>query len=412
MSGFNAKKAYLSVIIETTRGSIIANSSAQTNIRLNPGSIKLDTEIQTAAMLYAAGDYAAAARVLMNRPATFSFDYPMQPGAGLGIAPNGRKLFLMSGHRETVTLTVSTALIASNSTIVTLTVGGSATSTIATVFTTDAATTMEAIAVKVRLLTGVESCTVSGTSLLIVTNSQTGGGLPLVWTAATTLGASQPTWTTPSVQWNDDETKDEISASMYLTLVPVSGNAVVISLKGCMANVTHSMASPGSPILASVKGQGAFAGIDDVSATVLGTLNTTTIPSMIQSAFTFASETTAQVLKFDFDPNRKLDYEYSNSDATGILAARITEGFEPAVKFSLYSKLLATEAHWNRFRAGTVHSVSVVTPTNGTSKFGYLFPNFQITKIGHGESEGYNTWDIEGVCLKETGVRAFTIIQN
>ncbi len=85
-----------------------------------------------------------------------------------------------------VVLTVSTDLIAANSTIVT--VDGHATT--ATVYASSHAATMEAIAVKVRLLAGVVSCVVAGDTLTITTDDT-----DVVSSAVTTLGSSQPTWT-------------------------------------------------------------------------------------------------------------------------------------------------------------------------------------------------------------------------
>ena len=91
--------------------------------------------------------------------------------------------------KDTAKIVLSTALIASNSVIVT--VDGAATT--ATVFATDHATTMAAIIAKLNALTGVEAIldNADATNLTLIIRKR--GIASFVASFAVTLGASQPT---------------------------------------------------------------------------------------------------------------------------------------------------------------------------------------------------------------------------
>jgi len=85
-------------------------------------------------------------------------------------------------------LTVSTALIAANSTVVTI--NGDALA--AVVFATDAATTMAALATAIAAHEDVSKAEVSGTTIYIYPVDK---DTALTVSATTTLGSTQPTWT-------------------------------------------------------------------------------------------------------------------------------------------------------------------------------------------------------------------------
>lgn len=108
---------------------------------------------------------------------------------GLGVAKViGADYQVQLPHLDTSTLTVSTALITGNSTVVT--VNGVALAPI--VYATSNAATMAAIAAAIAAQPNIKSSTVDGTNLIITTVANPGFSVSL--SAVTTLGASQPTW--------------------------------------------------------------------------------------------------------------------------------------------------------------------------------------------------------------------------
>jgi hypothetical protein len=109
------------------------------------------------------------------------------PGLGVGKVI-GQDYQVQLPMLDNSALTISTALITGNSTVVT--VNGVALAPI--VFTGTAAATMALIAAAIAAQPNIQSSTVSGSGLIITTVASPGFSVSV--TAVTTLGASQPTW--------------------------------------------------------------------------------------------------------------------------------------------------------------------------------------------------------------------------
>lgn len=108
---------------------------------------------------------------------------------GLGVAKIiGQDLQVRLPHQDQVALVQSTALVASNSTIVTL--NGIALSPV--VYATSNAVTMAAIASLIAAQPNIASATFDGTATI---NIQANQGFDVTVTAVTTAGSGQPTWT-------------------------------------------------------------------------------------------------------------------------------------------------------------------------------------------------------------------------
>jgi hypothetical protein len=109
---------------------------------------------------------------------------------GLGVAKViGQDLQVRLPHQDLAALVQSTALVTSNSTIVTL--NGIALAPV--VFTVSNAVTMAAIAAQIAAQPGIASAVYDGSATINVVANQ---GLPVTVTAVTTLGSGQPTWST------------------------------------------------------------------------------------------------------------------------------------------------------------------------------------------------------------------------
>ena len=116
---------------------------------------------------------------------------PVEPAIfpGLGLAKViGADLQVRLPHVDIVTLTLSTALISANSTVVTL--NGIALTPV--VYVTSNTVTLAAIAALIAAQNGVFSAISDGSANITITATQ---GSAILATAVTTLGSSQPTWT-------------------------------------------------------------------------------------------------------------------------------------------------------------------------------------------------------------------------
>ena len=126
------------------------------------------------------------------------FDTIMSPVAtqaipfGVGVAKViGQDQAVRLPHQDIVAVQASTALVASNSTVVTL--NGIALTPV--VFSVDNATTLTAIAVLIAAQPNIASAVSNGTDTITITASQ---GFAVSATFVTTLGVGQPTWTSTS----------------------------------------------------------------------------------------------------------------------------------------------------------------------------------------------------------------------
>lgn len=206
-------------------------------------------------------------------------------------------------------------------------------------------------------------------------------------------------------------TNDEgnsITATIVMYLTPASGNSVILTMKGAMGNCVVSMDDLGQPLIAEFDFLGAFVSIADGATIALTSPDTDVPPGTVGSTIT--SATIAQkVSKFKLDFGNTVELDYAPADSTGFLAAYIASR-EPKIMIDPKADLLATDAQYTRWNAGTEAAFSFATPVNAIPlKYTIIAPKFQILNLKVADRNSAMIWDIEGELHESSGNDSHTI---
>lgn len=218
------------------------------------------------------------------------------------------------------------------------------------------------------------------TSAAVGTEPKIGKALKACGLAVTTPSSTQT--------YKPDPTKDEgnsVTATIKVMMVPTSGNAVIITGKGCLGNCVISMDALGSPLVAAFTFTGAFVSITDGTALLLTSPNTGNAPATLGGAITLAT-VARQVSKFSLDFGNTIELDQDPADATGYAAAYISKR---APKLMLTSKMkkLADDAAYTRWAAGTELAFSLATVVNSQNlRYTISAPVAQYTALPFGNN--------------------------
>lgn len=224
---------------------------------------------------------------------------------------------------------------------------------------------------------GKKKGTVSAKAALRVGSAA--GTAPKIAKAFKACGQTETVVADTSVAYTPDATKDEgdnVTATIKVIFVPVSGNASILTLKGAMGNCVVSMDDLGKPLIAQFTFTGAFVSIADGTALALTSPDTAVPCAVIGSAITAAS-TAQQIGKFSLDFGNEIELDYDPSDTTGYLAAYIAKR-TPKWMMDPKKKLVATDAHYTRWAAGTESVLSLATATVSSQKYTISAPKGQL----------------------------------
>jgi hypothetical protein len=203
---------------------------------------------------------------------------------------------------------------------------------------------------------------------------------------------------------------DSINASITMYLTPASGNSVILTMKGAMGNCVVTMDDLGQPLLADFDFLGCFVSIADGATIALTSPDTDVPPGTIGSAITSAS-IVQRIAKFKLDFGNTVEMDYDPADTTsGYLAAYIASR-EPKIMIDPRAELLATDAQYTRWAAGTEAAFSFTTPVNSASlKYVITAPKFQILNLKVADRNSAQIWDIEGELHESTGNDSHSIL--
>jgi len=216
-----------------------------------------------------------------------------------------------------------------------------------------------------------------------------------------------------SVDWTPLATKDEgdsITATLKVIYVPVSGNAVILTAKGCMGNCVISMDDLGQPLVAAFTFVGAFVSIADGTALVLTSPDTSIPPAVIGSAIS-SNGTVEQIGKMSLDFGNDVQLDYDPSDVTGYLAAYIANR-NPKWMMDPKMRLVATDAIYTRWAAGTEGILSLATAAVGGLKYTISAPKGQLETNKFSARNEAVTFDQVFELHESTGNDAHKILQS
>ena len=244
---------------------------------------------------------------------------------------------------------------------------------------------------------GKKKATVSAKCALRV--GAAAGTAPKVGKAFKACGQTETVVASTSVAYTPDATKDEgnnVTATIKVIFVPVSGSASIVTIKGAMGNCVISMDDLGQPLVAAFTFTGCFVSIVDGSALTLTSQDTSVPCGVIGSAIT-AAGTAQQIGKFSLDFGNAIELDYDPSDSTGYLAAYIGKR-APKWMMDPKKKLVASDAHYTRWAAGTESALSLATAVVSSLKYTVSAPKGQLSanKFGNrGEEVTYDqTYDL------------------
>jgi hypothetical protein len=224
-------------------------------------------------------------------------------------------------------------------------------------------------------------------------------------------GALETVTASTSVAWTPLATADEgNSRTMTIRVyeIPVSGSALIYTMKGAMGNCVISLDDLGQPLVATFTFTGAFVSIADGTASVLTSPDTGIPPAVIGATITHAS-TAQKIGKFSLDFGNEVQLDYDPADSTGYLAAYISSR-KPKLSMNPKATLVATDAHYTRWAAGTEGAFSLATA--GAIKWTVAALKAQPLTSKNGDRGGALTFEQEYELHETSGSDEWSITQS
>lgn len=236
---------------------------------------------------------------------------------------------------------------------------------------------------------------------------------PLWGKALKACGALETVVALTSVAYTPSAVKDEgdgITATIAVILVPVSGNAIIATMKGAMGNCVISMDDLGQPLVAAFTFTGCFVAITDGSVLALTSPDTSIPPAVLGVASTSAG-VTERIGKMSLDFGNNVQLDYSGGESSGYSAAYIAKR-DPKWNWDPKAQLLATVPHYTRWAAGTEVALAVTTATVASLKWIVSAPKAQTKTNKPANRNEAITWDQEMELHESSGNDEFQILQN
>lgn len=192
-------------------------------------------------------------------------------------------------------------------------------------------------------------------------------------------GALETVTASTSVAYTPLATNDEgdgVTATIRVYETPTSGNSLIYTMKGCMGNCVLTMDDLGQPLVASFTFVGAFVSIADGTASVLTSPDTSVPPAILGATITHASEV-IRIGKFSLDFGNEIQLDYAPAEATGYMAAYISAR-APKLSIDPKTELLATQAHYTRWAAGTQAAFSLASAASAGVRWTVSAPAAQL----------------------------------
>lgn len=166
----------------------------------------------------------------------------------------------------------------------------------------------------------------------------------------------------------------------------------------------------GNPLVASFTFTGAFVSIADGTASVLTSPDTSVPPAVIGATITHASDA-LKIGKFSLDFGNEIQLDYDPSDATGFLAAYISNR-APKLTVDPKAELVATDAHYTRWAAGTQGAFSLATATSASIKWTVSAPAAQLITNKVAERNSAVIWEQQYDLQESSGNDEWQILQS
>lgn len=239
------------------------------------------------------------------------------------------------------------------------------------------------------------------------------GTAPLARKLFLSAGATETIVSSTSVAYTPLATKDEgdsVTSTWKIMETPTSGNALIYTIKGAMANGIIGLDELGNPLYLKCMYTGAFVSIADGTLLTLTSPDTSVPVGSLAATITHAS-TAQKIGKFELDFGNDIQMDYDPSDSTGYKAAYIAAR-KPKLSINPKAELVATDAHYTRWVAGTEAAFSFATATSGGLKWTVAAPKAQLITNKVGDRNGAIIWDQQYDLHESTGNDEWSITQS
>lgn len=348
---FTAVKNTFAMKLEATPYTYGAPASVDFDTKFNNISVELDREEYE--QEFASGRHSFGPSSIGKGKAVYKASAPFLFGASATASPKLGKALNACGALQTVTFTLSTDLITSNS--VACSVNGNAITPV--VFATSHTLTWAAVATAVQALGSGLVCTATTSGDILTITALP--GVSLTATLAVTLGSSQPT-VTGALGIAPNAAADQVPYSFGVQCQPTSGNAVNIAGKGGMG--TWKLMTKNDAAVIEFTFTASLVGITDATALVLTSADTGYAPLISNNATISDASQLERIGEFELDAGNDIQPIVDGSTYTGFYIAKR----KPVLSMDPAVDLLANNAHYTRWSSGSQSVISVATtPVSG-----------------------------------------------
>jgi hypothetical protein len=403
---FSTVKAYAAFKIEATPGTV-ESSVAAADHYMRIRDIELSSELASYLLPYASGDHTVSGAVMGRASAGINFTIDLQPASAVGAAAKWTKAAMFSGLRQVARFTYSADLSASNSTAGNIIVDGTTTAITPVVFASDHATTMAAVAAEFVSKGGSGTvATVGGANNRTITIYHPSKVIGISSVAVTGGDAVSVAMSNGVIE---DGATDTVTATGKFYLVPPSGNALLVTIKGMHGGHDIGYDETGNPVsLRVVDAQGALVSMTDAANIALTGADTTAVPNTLGITLTDGG-TDIYVSSFIVSGGHTVNLVDSGQDVTGNFIGYTSER-APRLRINPQVDLLTNNPMWTRWRAGTQTAVAFAGPVVGGQKITVSIPKVQILTASRANRNGYDIWDMESLIVKDVGIPAYEVM--
>ncbi len=379
MSTSTDYKKQLIMGIETTAGTALALVDADHNIKFT--GIEIDPEVEEYVMGFASGRYSYGQSTMGKRKCKIKARAPKLLGATAGTPPKIGKAFRSCGAVQKTVLTFSASVVTSN--VINGTVNGVAIT--AVTYSSSEAVTLAAVGANILAKLALQTPTVVGTATVSTTNHSVTIEAPAdvaLTGFAVTLGASQAT-VAYSVTWSPSAAYDEgngVNATFAVQYTFTSGSCLQFLAKGGGGTWTETLEN--GAVVCDFEWEAAFVSVTDTTALVLTSPDSGPAPQFVVGATVTVAGETKQFDNYSFVPGNSGELMIDNAEATGY-QRYVIRGRNPEFSLNPRMRLLANDASFTRWIAGTQSAISAATATVSSIKWTLTAPKASLKGDGN-----------------------------
>ena len=236
----------------------------------------------------------------------------------------------------------------------------------------------------------------------------------LITKAFKSCGALETVVASTSVAWTPPATKDEgtgVNATIAVQYIFTSGNAVMVTGKGCIGEVSVTLEN--GALVADFEWTGALVSVTDATALVLTSPDTGIVPQLVTGATVTVGGTAKQFDNFLLKAGNTVELMVDNADTTGYSYA-VIRNRNPELSLNPRMLRLTNDTAYTRWAAGTQSAISAATAAVSGLKWTITAPKGSLK--GDGLNAGLrgqeSTWEETYSLRESTGNDEWKVTQS